>query len=83
MHFFWIFPAHAKKMGADGPKWAPEDFFHTNPDLADILGRTDFDLSILIFLDFWAPSLGPAWAQQGAHASFLLRFACLHSSEGP
>ena len=30
-------------MAPDGPKWGQEDFFPTNPDLADILGRTDFD----------------------------------------
>ena len=30
-------------MGPDGPKWGQEDFFPTNPDLADILGDTDFD----------------------------------------
>ena len=32
-----------EKMGPDGPKWGQEDFFLANPDLADILGRTDFD----------------------------------------
>ena len=64
-------------MGPDGPKWGQEDFFPTNPDLADILGRTDFDFENFYFLDFlgsqlglpaWAqlgPSLGPAWAQLG------------------
>ena len=30
-------------MAWDGPKWGQEDFFPTNPDLADILGRTDSD----------------------------------------
>ena len=30
-----------EKMASDGPKWGQEDFFLTNPDLADILGRTD------------------------------------------
>ena len=32
-----------EKMASDGPKWGQEDFFPTNPDLADILGRTDLD----------------------------------------
>ena len=49
--FFLIFPAHAK----NGPRWAqmgPGGFFPTNPDLADILGRTDFDFENFSFLDF-------------------------------
>ena len=40
---FFVFFRPTQKMGPDGPKWAQEDFFPTNPDLADILGRTDFD----------------------------------------
>ena len=55
-------------MGPDGPKWAQEDFFPTNPDLADILGRTDFDFENFYFLDlFGVPNfwLGPTWAQLG------------------
>ena len=43
--------------------------FPTNPDLADILGRTDSDFENFYFLDFFGsqlgPSLGPAWAQLG------------------
>ena len=46
-------------MGPDGPKWGQEDFFcPTNPDLADILGRPDFDFEIFLFWgwgDFWDP----------------------------
>ena len=74
-YIFLIFPAHAK----NGPRWAqmgPGGFFPTNPDLADILGRTDFDFENFICFDFlgpkflawahlgpaWAPPLGPAWA---------------------
>ena len=56
-------------MGPDGPKWGQEDFFLANPDLADILGRTDFDFENFYFLDFLGPhlgpDLGPAWAQLG------------------
>ena len=59
-------------MGPDGPKWGQEDFFPTNPDLADILGRTDFDFEIFFFLDFLGsqlgPDLGPAWARLGPKA---------------
>ena len=47
------------KIGPDGPKWAQEDFFPTNPDLADILGRTDFDFENFYFLDFLGSQLGP------------------------
>ena len=56
-------------MTPDGPKWGQEDFFPTNPDLADILGRTDFDFENFYFLFFWVPNLwlgpglGPAWAR--------------------
>ena len=63
-----MFPVHAK----NEPRWAqmgPGGFFPTNPDLADILGRTDFDFENFYFLDFLGPhlgpDLGPAWAQLG------------------
>ena len=63
-------------MDPGGPKWGQDDFFLTNPDLADILGRTDFDFENFYFLFFglpaWArlgpslgPGLGPAWARLG------------------
>ena len=44
-------------MGPDGPKWGQEDFFPTNPDLADILGRTDFDFENFYFLDFFGSQI--------------------------
>ena len=51
-----------EKMASDGPKWGQEDFFPTNPDLADIWGRTDLDFEIFCFdfldskfLDFQVP----------------------------
>ena len=34
-------------MAWDGPKWGWEDVFPINPDLADILGRTDLDFENL------------------------------------
>ena len=43
----------------------PGGFFPTNPDLADILGRTDFDFENFYFFDFFGSQisgLGPAWA---------------------
>ena len=49
-----------EKMAWDGPRWGWESLFLANPDLADILGRTDldfenfdcFDLLDPKFLDF-------------------------------
>ena len=53
----------------------PGCFFPTNPDLADILGDTDFDFENFYLLYVFGsqisglaqlgPSLGPAWAQLG------------------
>ena len=37
----------------------PGGFFTTNPDLADILGRTDFDFENFNFWDFLGAQLGP------------------------
>ena len=37
------------------PKGAGSCFFPTNPDLADILGDTDFDFENLDFWDFLDP----------------------------
>ena len=39
----------------DGPKWGREDFFPTNPHLADILGRTDLDFESFYFTDLLDP----------------------------
>ena len=41
-----------QKIAWDGPKWGREVLFPANPDLADILGRTDFDFEISTFLQF-------------------------------
>ena len=67
-----------EKIAWDGPKWGREDFFPTDPDLADILGRTDlyfenfyfFDFLDPKFLDFQVPRFrksgpGQAWAGPG------------------
>ena len=45
-----------EKMAWDGPKWGREVFFPTNPDLVDILGRTDLDFEILYVLILWSPN---------------------------
>ena len=46
-------------MAWDDPKRGQEDFFPTNPDLANILGKTDLDFENFMFLivltpNFWA-----------------------------
>ena len=41
-----------EKIAWDGPKWGREDFFPTNPDLANILGRTDLHFENLYFSNF-------------------------------
>ena len=67
--FFRISTAQAK----NGPRWpqmGPGGFFPTNPDLADILGRTDFDFEdFYLFLYFSCPckkwaQMGPKWGQE-------------------
>ena len=47
-----VFFRSMEKMAWDGPKWGQEDVFPTNPDLANILGRTDFDSEKFVFCDF-------------------------------
>ena len=50
---FLIFPVHGKN-GLRWPQIGPGGFFPTNPDLADILGRTDLDFEnvyLIYFLD--------------------------------
>ena len=44
-----------EKIAWDGPKWGQEIFFPTNPDLADILGRTDLDFETFHFFDLLDP----------------------------
>ena len=56
---FFDFPGLWTKMASGGPKQGREDSFPTNPDLADILGRTDFDFENFYFLDFLGSQLGP------------------------
>ena len=52
-------------MAREGPKWGREVLFPANPDVADILGDTDFDFENLYFWDLFGSQisgLGPAWA---------------------
>ena len=75
----------------DGPKWGREVRFPANPDLADILGRTDFDFENFYFCVFFDPrfldvqvprvpdfqksGLGQAWARDS--------WRTLRDSSGP
>ena len=53
---FFVFSVHGKN-ASDGPKESQEDVFPTNPDLADILGRTDLNFeNFYIFLICWPPN---------------------------
>ena len=47
----------------------PGGFFPTNPDLADILGRTDFDFENFYFLDFFGSQLGPGLGVQAGQVA--------------
>ena len=82
---FCVFPVHGK-IAPGGPKWGQEYFFPTNPDLADILGDTDFDFEIFFdpkFPDFQVPDfqksgLGQAgpigWARWAPWAGPMFRW---------
>ena len=70
-----MFSVHGKNC-LRWPQMGPGGFFPTNPDLADILGRTDFDFENFFFWISLGPKflavaqlgpthLGPAWAQVG------------------
>ena len=70
-----------QKMGPDGPKWGQDDFFPTNPDLADILGRMDLDFDKFYFLDFLDPNF-PDFQVPDFHISRNLAWARL-AKAGP
>ena len=42
-----------QNMALGGPEWGQEDLFPTNPDLADILGRTDLNFENFYVFDFF------------------------------
>ena len=46
-----------EKLAWNGPKWVRELFFPTNPDLADILGRTDLNFETFYYFDFLDPKI--------------------------
>ena len=47
----WTFSVYGKN-GLRWPQMGPGGFFPTNPDLANILGRTDLDFENFDFFDF-------------------------------
>ena len=55
------------------PQMGPGGFFPTNPDLADILGDTDFDFENLYFLDFSDPKFPTQWES-------VLYASCMHDA---
>ena len=55
------FSGPRKKWAQMAPNGPGRIFSYTNPDLADILGRTDFDFENFYFLDFLGPQLGPGY----------------------
>ena len=68
MYLFVDFSGPRKKWVGKAPNGARRIFVPTNSDLADILGRTDFDFENFYFFDFLGPCLGPAWAWAWAWA---------------
>ena len=66
-----------EKLAWNGPKWGRELFFPTNPDLADILGRTDLNFENLYFLEFLDPEFLdfqiPGFPDQGCHLVIFVR----------
>ena len=63
--FFSDFFRPTQKITREGPKWGREVLFPANPDLPDILGRTDLDFENFYFFYFLGSQisgLGPAWA---------------------
>ena len=56
LDFFGCFRS-MEKIASDGPKQGRDNFVPTNPDLADILGRTDLICQIFYFVDFLDPKL--------------------------
>ena len=66
-----------QKMASDGPKWGRELFFPTNPDLANILGDTDFDFWIFYFWDFFGTQISQISKFPGRASSILLQYSWL------
>ena len=77
MHFFFDFFGPWKKCPGMAPNGASKIFVPTNPDLADILGRTDSNFENFYFgdfldskfLDFQVPRFPEIWAWPGLRGS--------------
>ena len=48
-------------MAWEGPNWGREVLFPANPDLADILGDTDFDFENFHVFDVLDPKIPGKW----------------------
>ena len=68
---FWIFPAYGKNC-LRWPQIGPGGFcFPTNPDLADILGRTDLNFeNFYFFFIFWTPNIWISRSQKSGFPDF-------------
>ena len=83
--FFGFFRS-MEKMAWDGPKWGREDFFPTNPGLANILGRMDLDFENFYFFHFLDPKFldfqvpHPGWI--AARAKKLKKYKLSKSKYG-
>ena len=62
-----------EKLAWGGPKWAPRGLFPTNPNLAEILGKTDLDFETFHFFCFFGfqisgfpgPQISKIWPLAG------------------
>ena len=61
LSIFWP----TQKIGPEGPKWARGIFFLLIQTLPTFWAERILILRIFIFGIFWAPTLGPPWAQLG------------------
>ena len=65
-----------EKIPWDGAKQGQEELFPTNPDLTDILGRTDFNFWELLFFIFLVPQIsgfpGPYSPGSGSQTSGII-----------
>ena len=79
-YMFSIFPVHAKKMPEMAPNGA-RSFFPTNPDLANILGRTDLDFENFLY-SFGCQISGNMDAQLSGKQKTRCQETLCHLSQG-
>ena len=81
MYCCFIFVVHGKN-GLRCPPIGPEGFFPRNPDLADILGRTDLILRIFWTQHFWI-SKSPDLQISGFPSPQICKFPDFHVPKFP